>query len=202
MSKPEIDIGKGIVLRLKEGDRKAFNQLFQQYNQKLYFFALGYLKSEKDAEEIVQETFLKLWERKNAIDPSLSVHAYLFKIAFNYIKKRLIRNLKEQKLKHNLAGDLIDFDNDTANTLNYHFLLNHINKLLEQLPPRQKEIIVLRKLEGLSIKEIAEKLSLAVKTVEAHLTAALRFLKKKLRSDKFDDLLLLALTLRKKIQAN
>ena len=159
---------------------------------------MGYLKSEKEAEEIVQETFLKIWERRDHIDPELSINAYLFKIAFNFIQKHLIRNFKEEELKHNLAGELVSFDDHTANMLNYHFLLQHINKLIDELPPRQKEIIGLRKLEGFTPKEISEKLSLSVKTVEAHLTAALRFLKERLQSEKFDDLLLFALTFRKK----
>ncbi|HBL74108.1 MAG: hypothetical protein A2W90_22625 [Bacteroidetes bacterium GWF2_42_66] len=198
MQEKETDIEKIRILQLKEGSKPAFNYIFQTYNQKLYFFALGYLKSEKEAEEIVQETFLKIWERRDHIDPELSINAYLFKIAFNFIQKHLIRNFKEEELKHNLAGELVSFDDHTANMLNYHFLLQHINKLIDELPPRQKEIIGLRKLEGFTPKEISEKLSLSVKTVEAHLTAALRFLKERLQSEKFDDLLLFALTFRKK----
>ena len=199
LSKSKANIERGDILLLKKGSRKAFNGLFDEFNQKLYFFALGYLKSEKDAEEIVQETFLKLWERRDSIDPDLSLQAYLFKIAFNFIQKRLIRNFKEQELKHDLAGELIDFDDQTSNAVNYHFLLQHISEIISQLPPRQKEIIEMRKLEGYSVKEISEVLSLAIKTVEAHLTAGLRFLKEKLQSEKFDDLFLFVLIFRKKL---
>jgi len=197
LSGKKIDIERGIVAKLKEGNRNAFNQIFRLYNQKLYFFALGYLKSDKDAEEIVQETFLKIWEHKEHIDPELSLQAYTFKIAFNFIQKRWIRKIKDEELRHNLTGELIDFDDQTAGTLNYHSLLEYINRLINQLPPRQKQILELRKLEGYSIKEISDMLDLAVKTVEAHLTAALKFLKEKLQQEKFDDLLLFALILKK-----
>lgn len=181
-----------------EGDKSAFNSVFQQYNQKLYFFALGYLKSDKDAEELVQETFLKIWERKEYINPELSFQAYLFKIAFNFIQKKLIQKMNDEEFKHNLAEELVQFDSQTSNMVNYHFLLQHINQLIDQLPPRQKEIVELRKLQGYSVKEISEQLSLAVKTVEAHLTAALKYLKGQLKSERFDDLLLFALIFRKK----
>lgn len=199
MLQKNIDIEKKYILQLKEGNKKAFGYIFNAYNQKLYFFSLGYLKSDKDAEEVVQDTFMKIWERRDGLNPELSIHAYLFKIAFNLIRKRLIKNTKDEELKHALAGELVGFDNHTGNMLNYHFLLLHINKLIDMLPPRQKEIIELRKLEGYSVKEISENLSLAIKTVEAHLTAGLKTLKERLKSENFDDLLLFALTFRKNI---
>ncbi len=198
MSGKRTDIEEICILQLKEGYRSAFNHIFQTYNQKLYFFALGYLKSEKEAEEIVQETFMKIWERREYIDPELSINAYLFKIAFNFIQKRLKKNFREEEMRHNLTEELVLFDDYTANMLNYHFLLQRINQLIDELPPRQKEVIVLRKLEGFTTQEISEKLSLSLKTVEAHLTSALKFLKKHLQTEKFEDLLLFALTFRKK----
>lgn len=193
------NIGKNILHQLKEGNPKAFNSIFRHYNQRLYFFALGYLKSEKEAEEIVQETFLKLWERREHLDLTLSFHAYLFKIAFNFIQKRLQRQIKDDELKHELADELVNFDQHTSNLVNYHHLLQYINRLIGQLPPRQAQILKLRKLDGYSTSEISEMLRLASKTVEAHLTAALKFLKEKLRAEKLDDLLLFVLTLQKKL---
>jgi RNA polymerase sigma-70 factor (ECF subfamily) len=197
LSENRIDIDQGVVIQLRDGSRRAFSNLFSRYDQKLYFFALGYLKSEKEAEEIVQETFIKLWERRTDLNPELSIHAYLFKIAFNFIRKRMISMIREDELHHELADELTDFDDQTANTLNYHFLLEHINRLIEQLPPRQKQILELRKLEGYTAKEIAEMLGLSLKTVEAHLTASLKFLKEKLKSGNMDELLLLALICRR-----
>lgn len=194
MHQRKTDIDQRTIAQVRKGSKPAFNLLFGAYSQKLYFFALGYLKSEKEAEEIVQETFIKLWERRNDLDPDLSIQAYLFKIAFNFIRKRMIRTIRENEFRHGLAGDLTDVDDHTANTLNYHFLLEHISQLISELPPRQKQILELRKLEDYSVKEIAEMLGLSVKTVEAHLTAALKFLKGKLQIENPDKLVLLALT--------
>jgi len=190
------DITPEVVAQLISGSRPAFNQIFSRYHQKLYFFSLGYLKSERDAEEIVQETFIKLWERRQDLKPELSIQAYLFQIAFNFIRKRMIRTIREDEFRHDLAGELADFDDHTANTLNYHFLLEHISQLISELPPRQKQILELRKLEDYSVKEIAEMLGLSIKTIEAHLTAALKFLKEKLHDENPDELVLLALICR------
>ncbi len=198
MERRLVDFDQTNILKLKNGDKQVFNQLFNFYSQKLFYFAKGYLKSEKEAEEIVQETFLKIWERRHHLDPELSINAYLFKIAFNFIQKHLIKNVKEQEFKHDLANDLVSFDNHSSNLLNYNSLLEHINHLIEELPPRQREIIILRKLENYSLHEISEQLSLSIKTVEAHLTAALKFLKERLKSERTEDLLLFALIFRKK----
>jgi RNA polymerase sigma-70 factor (ECF subfamily) len=197
MGKKLIEFSQVSFLQLKNGDKQAFNHLFNLYSQKIFFFAKGYLKSEKEAEEIVQETFLKIWERRDYLDPDLSINAYLFKIAFNFIQKQFIKNIKEQELKHDFADELIHFDEQTSNMLNYHFLLDHLTCLIDELPPRQREIIILRKLDNYSIKEISEKLSISIKTIETHLTAALKFLKERLKSEKFDDLLLFTLIFRK-----
>ncbi len=197
MGKKLIEFDQVSFFQLKNGDKQAFNYLFNLYNQKIFFFAKGYLKSEKEAEEIVQETFLKIWERRNHLDPELSINAYLFKIAFNFIQKQFIKNIKEQEFKHDFADELIHFDEQTSNVLNYHFLLDHLNRLIDELPPRQKEIVILRKLDNYSIKEISEQLSISIKTIEAHLTAALKFLKERLKSEKFDDILMFALILKK-----
>lgn len=197
MGKKLIEFDQVSFLQLKNGDKQAFNHLFNLYNQKIFFFAKGYLKSEKEAEEIVQETFLKIWERRNHLDPELSINAYLFKIAFNFIQKQFIKNAKEQEFKHDFADELIHFDEQTSNMLNYHFLLDHLNHLIDELPPRQKEIVILRKLDNYSLKEISEQLSISIKTIEAHLTASLKFLKERLKSEKFDDLLMFALIFRK-----
>ena len=120
----------------------------------------------------------------------LKLHLILF-------KSNSLKTLKEQELKHDFADELIHFDEQTSNMLNYHFLLDYLNRLINELPPRQKEIIILRKLDNYSIKEISEKLSISTKTIEAHLTAALKFLKERLKSEKFDDLLMFVLIFRK-----
>ena len=92
MGKKLIEFDQVSFFQLKNRDKRAFNLLFDLYNQKIFFFAKGYLKLEKEAEEIVQETFLKIWERRNHLDPELSINAYLFKIAFNFIHNSSFKN--------------------------------------------------------------------------------------------------------------
>lgn len=182
---------------LRGGDSRAFGHFFDQYSQRLYFFALGYLKSEKDAEEVVQETFLKIWERRAFVNPELSFQAYLFKIAFNFIQKKLVRNFRESELKHEVISFLTDENSQAVASANYHDLLQHVHYLMNQLPPRQHEVVELRIAQGYTVAEIAEKLGLAGKTVEAHLTAALKFLRVQLAGEFSEDLLLFSFFFKK-----
>lgn len=182
---------------LRGGDSRAFGHFFDQYSQRLFFFALGYLKSEKDAEEVVQETFMKIWERRSFVNPELSFQAYLFKIAFNFIQKKLALSFRESELKHEVLSFLTDENNQVVATANYHDLLQHVHFLMGQLPPRQREVVELRVKEGFSVGEIAEKLGLAGKTIEAHLTAALKFLRQQLAGEFSEDLLLFSFFFKK-----
>lgn len=188
---------KEYLIALKAGSSKAFGYFFDQYGQRLYFFSLAYLKSDNDAEEVVQETFLKIWERRSFINPELSFQAYLFKIAFNFIQKRLACNFRESETRHQIANYLINEETQAGNHVVYHDLLQHVNHLMQQLPPRQYEVVELRIAQGYSVSEIADKLRLAGKTVEAHLTAALKFLRRQLAQEFSEDLLLFSFFVKK-----
>lgn len=78
---------KDLIRKLKKGNIEAFNQIFYTYSSKLYHFAYGYLKSKEDAEEMVQEIFTKIWDKRGDIKEEYQFRSYLFSISFNYIKK-------------------------------------------------------------------------------------------------------------------
>ena len=84
---------KELVSELKKDNIEAFNQIFYAYSSKLYHFAYGYLKSKEDAEEMVQEIFSKIWDKRANINEEYQFRSYLFSIAFNYIK-----NISGQRL--------------------------------------------------------------------------------------------------------
>lgn len=194
--KNQIDIiEKTYLSALKKGDVKAFDKLFANYGKRLYHFAYGYLKSKEEAESVVQEVFLKIWKNRKELKPELSFKAYIFKIAYNYILELFKHVNREQAYKHQLLDEAVDFTSDLNERLNYQLLLEKVNKLIEKLPERQKEIIIKRKKEGLPIKLIAEQLNIKPKTVENHLTEALKKLRNGLGKEDISAMLFFCLFL-------
>lgn len=177
------------VTLLKEGDAKAFDQLFGHYSKRLYYFTLGYLKSKEQAEEIVQDVFYKIWLNRESLKPELSFKAYIFKIAYRRITELFQKMAQEQAYRHEIISTSFDFDNNLDERSDYHSLLELVDRIVSELPPRQKEIFTKRKREGLAVKEIADLLDIAPKTVENHLNEALRTIKSGLSKEKVAGLL-------------
>ena len=168
---------KEYLIALKNNEIEAFDQLFADYGKRLYHFAYGYLKSRDDAEGLVQEVFLKIWKNRDKLNPDLSFKAYLFKIAYHYILEFFEKSKRRKVYQHELLEETIEFTEETDERLNYQMLLEKVELLIEKLPPRQKEILLKRKKEGIPVKEIAEQLGISPKTVENHLTEAIKNLK-------------------------
>lgn len=185
------------VSALKKGNAAAFDELFRLYGKRLYHFSLGYLKSKTDAEEVVQDIFLKIWHNRNSLDPSLSFNAYLFKIAYRQIAERFRKNLQVKKYLHDIASETLDFTAEMDERANYRSLLDLVEKLIHQLPERQREVIVLRKIEGLSVADIAARLDISPKTVEHHITEALKNIKAGLDKESIAGLLFFVLFVKK-----
>ncbi len=174
-----------LVLALKNGDASAFDELFIMYGDRVFGFVYGYLKIREEAEEVVQDVFLSVWRTRQNLKPELSFKAYLFKIAYHQILESFERINRQQEYKHTIIKESLDFSNDLDERLNYQMLLNKVESIIEQLPPRQKEILIKKKKEGYTVKEIAQQLKISPKTVENHLTEALRNIKKELGIDNF-----------------
>jgi RNA polymerase sigma-70 factor (ECF subfamily) len=183
------EIVQNWVSLLKEGDAKAFDQLFGHYSKRLYYFALGYLKSKEQAEEVVQDVFYKIWLNRESLKPELSFKAYIFKIAYRIIIELFQKIAQEQAYRHEIITTSLDFDNNLDERTDYHSLLELVDHIVSELPPRQKDIFTKRKKEGLSVKEIAVLLDIAPKTVENHLNEALKTIKSGLSKEKVAGLL-------------
>jgi RNA polymerase sigma-70 factor (ECF subfamily) len=137
-----------------------------------------YLKQEEDAEEIVQEVFVKIWESRSKIDIYASFGSFLFTIAYNSTISLLRKRMRENKSKEYLKSlQQIDSADQVIDEIQFKELSEKVHSLLEQITPRQKEIYLLSREEGLSHQEIAEKLNISENTVNNHLVATLKFLK-------------------------
>jgi RNA polymerase sigma-70 factor (ECF subfamily) len=172
-----------LVLQLKKGDKKAFEIIFDQYKTKLYFFALGYLHTAIEAEEVVQNAFLSLWEHRQSLDETLSVKNYLYKTivnsVYNFLKHEAIRRkYVDYTLSHELEED--DY---SQRSIYFNDLKQTIDSLIEQLPVQQQKIFKMSRWDGLSHDEIARYLGLSVRSVENHVYRALKFIKENLREE-------------------
>ena len=156
----------------------AFDAIYNTYCHKLHGFVFRYVKQEEDAEGIVQEVFIKIWESRRKIDVYASFDSFLFTIAYNTTISLLRKRLSETKSREYLKSlQQIDTVDQVIDEIHFNELNNKLQSLLKQLTPRQKEIYVLSREDGLTHKEIAQKLSISENTVKNHLVTTLKFLK-------------------------
>ncbi|MGD9555593.1 MAG: RNA polymerase sigma factor [Mangrovibacterium sp.] len=163
-----------LVREFKKGNTKAFEKLFEIYHKKLYGFIFSFTRSREDSEEIVQNAFFQVWKHRDNFKEEHPFEAYLFRIArnafLNHNRKQINRRVFE---KHALL-----YTRTEAESADEYILFNETKKIVENLinsmPPKRREIFILQKVEGLSRKEISEKLNLSVVTVDSHLMAANR----------------------------
>lgn len=186
------------VIDLTKGNQEAFRNLFGEYAKRIFVFAKGYLKSNEEAEEVVQEVFMKIWHVRATINTELSFKSYLFKITYNHVREIFLKKNRENSYKHDILDLVIDFDNRTEEKIDYHSLLELVEKLIDKLPPRQKEMIILKKKDGLPVKEIAKILGISPRTAEKHLSEALKRLKAELSEEHIAGLLFFSLFLSQK----
>lgn len=172
-----------MIIALKKSDADAFDKIFQIYGKRLYHFSLGYLKSKQEAEEIVQDVFLKIWNNRKNINPKLSFKAYLFKIAYRQIAEIFRKISRNKAYVHEILEESIPFNDELNEKTNYQSLLELVENVVEKLPTRQQEVFTFHKSEGLTVAETAEKLGIAVKTAEHHLTAAMKSIKSALEKE-------------------
>lgn len=183
-----------LIFALKEGNLKAFSELFDRYGKRLYHFSMGYLKSVEDAEEIVQDVFLKIWNIREELLVDKSFDSYLFTIAKNAILNT-IRKSKSEQAYLNYAKLHPDKNVLLDDELNFNELEKAYNESVDLLSPRRKEVFLLSKEQFLSNAEIAIKMNISVKTVESQMTTAFSEIRKNLRSLGFSGIIFFELFL-------
>ena len=166
-----------LVKGLKKDNHSSFQKLFELYSKPLYQFSLSYLKSKEDAEGVVQEVFLKIWNNRKTLKTDTSIKSYLFTIALNTIRKQFNKQSKLNEVKHDILLDLSKNKSIFDDRDDYQELLEKLEELIQQMPEKRKQVFIQKKLEEKSLKEIAQELDISTKTVEYHITEAMKFLK-------------------------
>lgn len=177
--------------RLIHGDEAAFAAVYDCYAQKVYRAALRFLKDTAQSEEVVQEVFIQLWIYRDKLDADRNLWLYIF-----VITKRLSLNMLRQAHRASNATEKLLLQTEVAVNNTEDFVIQHdieqfTEKIIEQLPPQQKLIFQLSRVEGLTHKEIADQLHISPNTVKNHMTDALKKLKAQLKYADFGLLVLL-----------
>lgn len=172
-----------LLERLKGGDYEAFESLYQILHHQLIGNLLKVLKSPELAEEVAQDTFLVLWEKRANIKPDESVRAYINKIAsnkaYNIFRKASHDSKYRADLFPILAAGYEHIESDIFKKERSATLYG----ILDEMPPRQKDVFVMFKIEGKSYEEIALELKLSIHTVHTHIKRANQFLKERIKDD-------------------
>ncbi|MDD4191622.1 MAG: RNA polymerase sigma-70 factor [Mangrovibacterium sp.] len=175
-----VEDDKRYVAALKNGDYEAFNILFRKYTERIYAFTLGITRQKFASEEITQIVFLKVWENRRQIDEHFSFKSFLFSVAYHEIISWIRKEKSERRKIVNFLASFNDSSEETEVKIEFRNLEQITNLMIENFPEKRREIFKLSREHGLSNKEIAQQLSISVKTVEGHMTAALKALREKL----------------------
>jgi len=176
---------KVLIERLFNGDQTAFELLFRFYYPGLVVFARHIVPDPIEAEEIVQDFFVHLWDSRKNIQQTSSLKSYFFvsvkNRAFNYLKKEQIKEKTLLKLKELVENDFL-FQPDLFVESE---LQQQIAKAMENLPGRTREVFMMSRFKGFSNDEIATQLELSKRTVETQISNALKILRNELKEYKF-----------------
>lgn len=167
-----------LLTELRLSNKSAFTVLFNRYWKKLLAISYNYTKDRSAAEEIVQEVFIGLWNRKNELQIKTLEHYLATAVKFSVFKSLHQQKRREELAIENYQTNLIALDEEKIHA---KFLQEYIDGLVEQLPEKCRLVFIYSRKEGLSIPEISKEMGIAEKTVEAHLTKALKTIKKDLK---------------------
>jgi RNA polymerase sigma-70 factor (ECF subfamily) len=186
MDKRQVDVkDERFILELRAGSSKAFALLFDRYAGQIYRFASKFGLGHEDAEGIIQDVFLKLWEKKETLDYQRNLNAYLYKIAKSYCikqKKKLL--LEKVFVLLETEGSALADPLELENGLIVQDFIALIYRWSARLPKGQRKVFELRNKEQLTIDEIAVRLKIPKRKVENRMYQANKTLRSKLATDK------------------
>lgn len=170
---------ENLLVRLRGGDEKSFVIIYDHFWEKLYYVAFQKLQSQEAAEEVVQEVFLTLWNKRQELEIE-TLQSYLaamvrYSVYRYYAKEQSLRNRETNYYENQLH------ERDLGEDINNKLILDKIFELSNVLPEKCRLVFQYNKLEDRSLKEVAKRLNIAPKTAEAHLTKALKIIRLNLR---------------------
>ncbi|PIF00909.1 MAG: RNA polymerase sigma-70 factor [Maribacter sp.] len=162
-----------LLKKLQDGNRESYRFIFQTYHKILCLYATGLTHDKSLAEDIVQNVFLNLWAKRDSLSVRASLKNYLFKSVYHIFVNEFRKKRKEEDILEKIHYETLQKSIEDEE-LSIRKRLEWINKEIDILPPKSKEIFVMHKKRGLSYLEIAQILGISVNTVESHIGRALK----------------------------
>lgn len=171
-----ISMDNQLFQRIKEGSLEAFGEFYDQYSLKLLNFSMMYLNSRVEAEETVQDVFVKIWENRTKLNLELSVEGYIFRITKNQLLNKIKKKVLEtETITH--STESLFFNNSTEDEVFLNEMKGVLSEAMAGLPEKRQEIFRLSREKGYSNKEIAEELNISVHTVESQIKKSIKYLR-------------------------
>ena len=169
------------VSAIRNGDKSAFKTVIDLYYKEVYWYAKSLSRDETLAKDLTQEAFFKLWKKRGILKEGVLIRGWLYKSVRNTFLDHIKKYNKETRLLEMAYADALDNTIQTENEEELRYKMEIVEREIQNLPKKCSKVFLLSKKEGLTNNEIADYLGLSIKTVEGHLTKALKILRKKLK---------------------
>lgn len=170
-----------IIRRLKKDDKSAIDDLFGHYYPRLHHFSKSILKIDDEIDDVLQEVFVKIWLNRQKIGSAGTFNAYVFTITKNEVLNLIRRKLKDRTFREQLFLRSVAEEYQLESQLEFEEVKSRIDQIVAKLPVKRKQIFFLSRTDGLSNKEISQQLNISEKTVEDHITHAIRQIKRSMK---------------------
>jgi len=170
-----------IIRRLKRDDKVALDELFGYYYSRLYQFSKSILKVDNEIDDILQEVFVKIWLNRQKIGNAETFNGYIFTITKNGVLNLIRKNLRDHTFRDQLFLRSVAEEYQLENQLEFEEIKAGIDQIVAKLPEKRQQIFILSRTSGLSNKEISAQLNISEKTVEDHITHAIKQIKRSMK---------------------
>lgn len=168
---------KDLLRQLQQGDHAAFDSLYQTYSERIYGRLLRLTVSEEVASDILQETFIIVWEKRETVNPDLSFRSWIYRIAENGVYQYYRRVARDTKMQEHIINHFSELYWHTEEDLIRKENKQMLNDVIAQLPEQRRKIFQLCKIDGHSYEEAAQILGISPSTVSNQLVKANTFVK-------------------------
>ena len=177
MSSPSSTNDRILLVKLRDGSEKAFDYFYQKYSLQIYRKIYKMTRVPEMSEELLQDVFVRIWDKRHLIDPDKPFKSYLYQIAQNIIYDFYRKVAREERLKNEIKAIFEEAENFTEDGINLKDTKQILSHAIENLPPQQKLVFTLCKIEGKTYDEVSTTLGISNSTINGHIVKATKSIK-------------------------